>query len=198
MPIQLIGAGVGRTGTTSLHLALQELLGGKCYHMLELRDRAEHIAIWARAARGDAVDWQSLLEGYQACVDWPAAAFWREISDAFPDAPVLLSHRPATEWYRSASATIFPTVLRKSGRWREMIDSLFEHRFTSALTDEAACITAYQRHNAQVRAVVPTHRLVEWQPGDGWAPICGALGLPVPAKPFPHENTTAHFRSRLS
>ena len=39
-------------------------------------------------------------------------------------------------------------------------------------------------------------RLVEWQPGDGWEPICAALGVAVPDEPFPHENTTADFRGR--
>jgi hypothetical protein len=47
-----------------------------------------------------------------------------------------------------------------------------------------------------VPAEVPAERLIEWQPGDGWDPICTALGLPVPADPFPHLNTTAEFRSR--
>jgi hypothetical protein len=36
---------------------------------------------------------------------------------------------------------------------------------------------------------------VEWHPGDGWAPICAALALPVPDEPFPHVNTTAEFRA---
>jgi hypothetical protein len=57
-------------------------------------------------------------------------------------------------------------------------------------------MAAYVRHNNAVRAEVPAERLIEWQPGDGWEPICTALGLPVPANPFPHLNTTAEFRAR--
>jgi hypothetical protein len=34
------------------------------------------------------------------------------------------------------------------------------------------------------------------RPGDGWEPICAALGLPLPNDPFPHLNTTAEFRVR--
>ena len=37
MSLQVIGAGLGRTGTTSLREALEQLLGGHCYHMLEVR-----------------------------------------------------------------------------------------------------------------------------------------------------------------
>ncbi len=32
----VLGAGLPRTGTTSLQVALQQLLGGKCYHMKEV------------------------------------------------------------------------------------------------------------------------------------------------------------------
>ena len=39
MSLQVIGAGLGRTGTTSLREALEQLLGGPCYHMLEVRER---------------------------------------------------------------------------------------------------------------------------------------------------------------
>ena len=34
--LKIIGAGFGRTGTSSLQVALEELLGGKCYHMKEV------------------------------------------------------------------------------------------------------------------------------------------------------------------
>jgi hypothetical protein len=37
--------------------------------------------------------------------------------------------------------------------------------------------------------------LLEWTPGDGWEPICNALGVPVPVEPFPHVNTTDDFRA---
>ena len=55
---------------------------------------------------------------------------------------------------------------------------------------------AYERHNDEVRRAVPTERLIDWRPGDGWQPICSILGLPVPDEPFPHENTAAEFETR--
>ena len=36
-----MGAGVGRTGTESLKLGLERLLGGPCYHMLEVIAKPE-------------------------------------------------------------------------------------------------------------------------------------------------------------
>ena len=171
MSLQLIGAGVGRTGTLSLRAALETLLAAPCYHMFEVREHPEHIALWHAAARHEAVDWQSLLGPYTAAVDWPASAFWPEIAAAFPDAVILLSSRDAEGWWKSASETIFPATLRVDNEWRRMIDAMFASRFTLDITDKDASIAAYVAHNRRVREQAPAARLVEWQPGDGWEPI---------------------------
>jgi hypothetical protein len=199
MPLQIIGAGLGRTGTHSLKLALERLLGSPCYHMEEVFKRPEHVAVWQAAANGEPTDWDSLFEGYAAEVDWPASAFYRELMDAYPDAPVLLSVRSSESWWESASSTIFPTA-EKVGEmmpaWYAMIRTLFERRFTSDWRDKDASIAAYERHNAEVRATVPANRLIVWQPGDDWAPLCRALGLPIPNEPFPRSNTREEFLAR--
>jgi len=198
MGLRVVGAGVGRTGTLSLKGALERLLGGPCYHMMEVFEHPAHVASWARAARGEPVDWDALLEGYVAAVDWPACSFWPELAERHPDAIVLLSHRPAAAWWKSASSTIFPTARQAEGEWREMLDALFGERFTLRLDDEAACVDAYEAHNARVRSAGLGERLVEWQPGDGWEPLCAALGVPVPDEPFPHTNSTEDFQARMA
>ena len=197
MTLKLIGAGVGRTGTLSLRQALVTLLDEPCYHMFEVRDHPEHIPMWHAAARGESVDWRALLGSYGAAVDWPAAAFWPEIAAAFPEAVILLSTRDAETWWRSASNTIFEVIQDVSGPWREMIDAMFAARFTGAIHDREAAIAAFDAHNRAVRAGAPAARLVEWQAGDGWAPICAALGVPIPDLPFPHVNSTEEFRAQV-
>ena len=72
MTIKVIGAGFGRNGTMSLKLALETLGFDKCYHMFEVRQNPGHAAIWQDAARGKAVDWDRLFQGYQSSVDWPS------------------------------------------------------------------------------------------------------------------------------
>ena len=79
-----------------------------------------------------------------------------------------------------------------------MVDAIFDARFTTALHDREAAIAAYERHNAEVRATAPRERLVEWTPSDGWGPLCTALGLAVPAEPFPHVNTADEFRTHVA
>jgi len=57
MALNVVGVGLGRTGTNSLRIALEQLLDGPCYHMFEVFQNPGHAAIWLRAARGEAVDW---------------------------------------------------------------------------------------------------------------------------------------------
>lgn len=193
MTLRVVGAGLGRTGTLSLKLALERLLGGPCYHMVEVFAHPEHIGSWQAAARGESPDWRQIFEGYRSAVDWPAAAFWPELSDAFPDAIVLLSVRDPDAWWQSAHQTIFPAALGAEGEWRAMLDAVFDARFTREIDDRAACVAAFERHNAEVRRRVPRSRLVEWQAQDGWEPLCKALGMPVPSEPFPRANTREDF-----
>jgi hypothetical protein len=201
MTPRVIGAGLGRTGTHSLKLALEQLLGAPCYHMIEVFGRPDDIPVWHHAVEGQLPDWGAFLAEFGAAVDWPVAAFWSELGEAFPDAIVLLSTRDTAGWWTSASRTIFEVVDRGAPPdepifvdQMAMIRSLFAERFTPDWRDETAATAAYDAHNQRVRTAVPADRLLEWHPGDGWDPICAALGLPVPSEPFPHVNTTSEFR----
>jgi len=201
MELRVVGAGLGRTGTHSLKVAFEQLLGGPCYHMLEVLGRPDQRDTWAAATRGESVDWATFLAPYRATVDWPAAAFWREISDAAPHAVVVLSVRDSDAWWKSASETIFAVLARGAApddtgglQELEMIYALIAQRFTPDWRDRDGAIAAYEAHNESVRAEVPPDRLVEWRPGDGWGPLCAALGLEQPSEPFPHLNTTSDFR----
>jgi hypothetical protein len=64
--------------------------------------------------------------------------------------------------------------------------------------DPEAAKAGYERHNAEVRATIPAHRLLEWRATDGWEPICAALGVPVPDEPFPVTNTTDEFNANIA
>ncbi len=196
MTLRIVGAGLPRTGTFSLKTALELLLDGPCYHMLELVQNLEHVPTWHDAVRGKMPDWLAFLSGYSATVDWPASLFWRELSAAAPDAIVLLSVRDAESWWDSASRTVFNVQVPVSPEWKAMVDDLEAERFTARTGDRAAAIGAFETHNAAVREAVPAGRLVEWRAGDGWGPLCAALGVAVPDEPFPHTNTRAEFAAR--
>ena len=201
MALRVVGAGVGRTGTHSLKLALEQLLGGPCYHMVEVFGRPQDVPLWQRAVDGDQVPWDELFGDFVAAVDWPASGWWKPISEAYPDAIILLSTRSSADaWYQSATDTIFE-IMRRGGQpddaWNRMATGMLR-QFTPDVNDAAATKAAYERHNADVRAGAAPDRLVEWHPGDGWEPLCTALGVPVPDTEFPHVNTTAEFQAMMA
>lgn len=217
MRLRVVGAGFPRTGTTSLKAALERLLGAPCYHMRELFGRPDDAAVWRDAYAGVMPDWHRFLAGYAAGVDWPVSWFWRELSDAYPDALVLLSRRESAErWYQSMDQTVLPgarhltrgdspgrrpPLLSTTPEQARAAEDMFRAMFGSAFDDphdRDNVIAAYERHLDEVRATVPAHRLLEWQPADGWQPLCAALDLPIPDEPFPHENTTAEMRARIN
>lgn len=65
--------------------------------MVEVFGKPDHVPLWHAAADGAMPDWDSLFEGYVAEVDWRGSAFWREPSEHYPTAPVLLSTRDSAE-----------------------------------------------------------------------------------------------------
>jgi hypothetical protein len=153
---------------------------------------------WKSALAGDYPDWEQVLDGYVATVDWPASMFWRELSAAYPDALVPLSMRdsPAT-WYQSMEATILPVArMALAPDWNDGRDlvRLFE-RFTGTeqWDDPTTLMAAYERHNETVRKTVPRSRLLEWGAEDGWEPICKALNMPIPTAPFPWTNRRSEW-----
>ena len=112
MPLQIVGAGFGRTGTTSLALALDQLGLGPCYHMDEvLRDLDHKVAPWVAAAEGRP-DWDATFAGYAATCDWPSASYWQPILAHYPDARVILTTRSAESWYDSFAADHRPARRR--------------------------------------------------------------------------------------
>ena len=108
--LDVIGAGTGRTGTNSLKVALEQLLGAPCYHMLELFKHPEHVEQWEDALDGRLIDWDALFAGYRASVDWTGATFFGELASAYPGAIVLLSVRDPDDWWRSFQATVVETL----------------------------------------------------------------------------------------
>jgi hypothetical protein len=194
----VIGAGLGRTGTHSLKLALERLTGEPCYHMAEVFHHMDHCETWTGAAKGEMPNWNEFLVGYGSAVDWPAAAFWKEMSEDIPEALVILSVRDPKEWWESASSTIFRA--RNSmpdPRWQEMIGAIFSTRSPFDPNDPALCMASFEKHNETVKREVPKERLVVWSADQGWGPICAGLGVPVPDEPFPKSNTREEFIKRI-
>jgi hypothetical protein len=201
--LRVIGAGLPRTGTNSLRLALTRLLGGSCYHMFSVKDDPVSARDWVRALGGDLSGMHARLAGCTAAVDWPAAYFWPELLAAHPGALVVLSVRSSpAEWWRSFDATVLerkrhPEVLPgDDGSFAVMRDALLVRTFGPSWAAPADAMAGYLAHNSRVRAQCPSGRLVTWEPADGWRPLCAALGVPEPDEEFPRTNSAGEFHAR--
>jgi hypothetical protein len=201
MTLAVIGAGFGRTGTLSLKLALEQLGFAKCYHMVEVFEHPEHLPLWAAAHRGEAVDWDALLDGYRASVDWPSCNLWREQLAHFPQAKVILTTRDPERWYESVMHTIWPSSRAAAeaedpqrsafGRWA--LDVIWHGVFEGRMDDKDHVIGVYEAHVARVKREAPPDRLLVFEASEGWAPLCAFLGVPVPDTPYPRTNSTEEF-----
>lgn len=212
--MKVIGVGFGRTGTMSLKAALERLGAGPCFHMIDLilgEDRDRLIPKWVEVADGRA-DWHGVFDGWEATVDWPGAARWREICDAFPDAAVLLNVREFEAWYRSMANTIRaarvtpPDQLQQDANrplpnpllWQVIDRLLWEGEFQGRFEDKAWVREVYDARIAEIKATIAPERLTVWELGvDGWEPLAAMLGVAVPDEPFPRLHDTAEFRSEF-
>jgi hypothetical protein len=191
MALKVVGAGLGRTGTASLKVALEELGIGRCYHMGEVMQDPTHIDHWLNAADGNP-EWDQFLDDYGATVDYPACSFWRELAEYYADAKVLLSVRCAESWFESTNATILSAEINEfiSGSpWGEMIRRVIWDTLEHRMSDRAFMVSYFNRRNDEIREAIPADRLLVYEVRQGWEPLCEFLGVPVPDKPFPRVNT---------
>src|SRR5215210_7163900 len=218
--MRVVGAGFGRTGTTSLKAALQELGFGPSYSLSEVFANPEHVGVWEAARRGPAgerVDWEGFLAGYGVAVDWPACSFYEELMEAFPEAFVILTVRDPAPWYESTRSTIHelrrlttgPLPVRAAfalaglfvpgvaGTVRLADRLVWDDTFDGRFEDRARAMEIFERHNEAVGRQVPQERLLVVDVREGWAPLCDFLGVEVPDEPFPRLNEARQMRRRL-
>jgi hypothetical protein len=197
MALQIIGSGLGRTGTKSLQSALSTLGFGPCHHMVEVFAHPESMRLWVEAAKGNA-DWDAIYGGYRSTVDYPGAQYWRELTAFYSGAKVLHTVRDPDEWFDSTQATIFSphSPAFHPGPSTEFFQSILG-RFGSHLHDRGFMTDYFRHHTQEVLAAIPAKRLLVYEVSQGWGPLCEFLGVPVPDVPFPAQNSRAEFIARL-
>jgi hypothetical protein len=217
--IQVVGAGLGRTGTKSLQAAL-DLLGYKTYHF----PLPAHAESWAQFAEGriraeEAIDVVS-RDGFTATCDQPSADVYRDQLRMYPDAKVVLTVRDnAAVW--AASWRVLMDFIEVQERpfsltypsfiqwvpfmraWKRMRNVMGVHlglppgeliRGWRSQPDPNAWLAAqYEAHNAHVKEHMKQEgkQLLVFNVKDGWAPLCAFLGKEVPSVPFPCVNESA-------
>lgn len=216
MPLKVIGAGFGRTGTLSTYAALNKL-GFPCYHMTEVignKNNRAHVEFWlkvANAPAGEQHNWEEVFANYTAAVDNPAGCVWQELSSAYPNAKVILTlhSKGAEAWYDSTMTTIYRIgrlwQLKPIGlfvprlrRFGEMTRKLvWERTHRGEMENRAKALAQYDRRIEDVKKAIPAERLLVFSADQGWEPLCRFLGVPVPAEPFPNVNDRATMQKTI-
>ncbi|RYP49703.1 hypothetical protein DL768_004639 [Monosporascus sp. mg162] len=217
--LQVIGAGYPRTGTVSMQMALTKLLNGPVIHggtqMLEGSDASCKAWIKAYEAkrRGDREETLKCVRrataGFVGTTDLPTIDFIPELIELYPEAKVVLVGRDPERWARSVEGLFkyamtwwLPYAMWPVPGWRwfptftyYFAESSLRFEVPKERRDDANngngldpnMLLAY---NDWVRSIVPKEKLLEMKLGDGWAPLCEFLGVPVPDEPFPRANDT--------
>ena len=186
MAMKVIGAGVGRTGTYSLKLAINQLGLGPCHHMeAVLHDMPTQVPLWSAALNGEP-DWSAIYAGFESAEG--TRSIWKDRKD----------------WADSFSATIYKLLAgRDEGppemkAWLDMANDVIDKTGFPPGLDVDDLAKAFVAHNEAVKATVPANQLLVYEVKQGWQPLCEFLGVPAPAGDFPRTNDRAEFWDRVT
>ncbi|KAJ5485282.1 hypothetical protein N7539_005270 [Penicillium diatomitis] len=214
--LQVIGAGLPRTGTISLTLALTWALHGDVCHggSACLRGKEHIIKGWTKCldppkdVSQEEVDktLKDLLVGYVATTDAPAIFFVEELVRLYPDAKVVCTTREPTRWWESYQELIntldnplfillqlVQPTLRYSLAWKLAIVKRRRQIYPAEL--EPLGPHFMELHSDYLKRVVPKDRLLFFDMKEGWEPLCKFLDVPIPEKPFPQVHDRASMKS---
>jgi hypothetical protein len=150
-----------------------------------------NVPLWLDVVRG-APDWNAVFDGFQSTTDYPACTYWRELTEFYPHAKVILSVRDAHSWFESASETIFSPMMQGSlagSPVGAMMQGVVFDAFGDRLNDAAFMTDWFARRNQDVIDSLPPERLLVFSAKQGWEPLCAFLDVPVPTLPFPRVNS---------
>jgi hypothetical protein len=176
---KVFGIGLGKTGTSSLHRAL-ELLGYKSL----LSGDAETMGLVHRAIDEGRPLLHYLDPEPDALLDSLAIRVYFYLADVqYPGSKFILTVRDLDDWLESRRRDIERIQkVNAAGGDPEGIPKV----------DVDAWRAEYVEHEAVVRAYFadrPDGLLVlDITAGDGWEPLCEFLGRPLPEAPFPWQS----------
>jgi hypothetical protein len=204
--LKVIGAGFGRTGTSSLKRALEIVGYGPVSHGVDIIFRPNHVLAWQGYYRTGTANWDRIYKRFRSAIDFPVPCAWQDLAAHYPDAKIILTVRDPEKWYRSTADTIYPGPREVLPEWTlvwfplcraytEFVEGLvWDGLFDGRFTDKDHAIKVFEQHIEDVKATADPDRLLVYDVAEGWGPLCEFLGVPVPNEPFPHVNDTAEMQ----
>ncbi|CAF2966818.1 unnamed protein product [Rotaria sp. Silwood2] len=202
--VRVIGAGLPRTGTSSLKAALELLGFGPCHHMVELFDKPERSVQFIRALDGKQVDFYELMKGYGSTVDSPTSDFYKEIYQIYPKAKIILTVRDNGEkWFESFQSTIasifqdnsyyFAVYLIRFLHLQSIVCRKIEQKWINKYGNIGPSF--HDQYNNRIINENKDGEILIYNVKEGWSPLCKFLGVDIPeGVPFPHVNDATHMQ----
>lgn len=184
---RVFNIGLNKTGTGSLHLALQ-VLGIPSAHYVVPEGNVKDI-IKANAQGGRPL--LAGLEQYRAISDWnfpDTNDLFRDFDEQYPGSKFIMTTRSLESWLRSRESHVSSNQVKPQYKrdWKTV--------------DVEAWTAEYHHHHQAVReyfANRPGDLLeMDISQGDGWEKLCPFLGVEVPSVPFPHKNKAPNLVQR--
>ncbi|KAJ6032637.1 hypothetical protein N7540_003369 [Penicillium herquei] len=208
--MEILLLGMPRTGTISIRVAF-EVLGYIPFHGRMMDEMPRFYPLWTEALQAHylkvgkpftRLEYDKLFDGFNVSCNMPGTLLADELIKAYPEAKVIVSTRDVDKWLKSMRQSVDSAVQWKSFDWLapwdpEVIGPWWKyHKFTHKLRPLIAPQgerQAYLDYYARIKELVPEGRLLEFNPRDGWEPLCQFLEVPIPTEPFPHVNNTDQF-----
>jgi hypothetical protein len=199
-----------------MKVALHILGYNDVFHNLNTFQNLREWDIWIELAQaklsGDpsTINWRKEFDGLlghcEAVTDTPPSYFGSELIAAYPDAKVILVQRDFDAWERSflplldvmwnpvynLLTLLDPQCLNRITKISNMIAK--SKHVTSKEETKAKLQESYYTHYDTIRAATSPERLLNYELGSGWEPLCEFLGKPIPNEPFPHINESAALK----
>eukprot|EP00811_Abedinium_folium_P034135 NODE_7041_length_1614_cov_10.048420.p1 GENE.NODE_7041_length_1614_cov_10.048420~~NODE_7041_length_1614_cov_10.048420.p1 ORF type:complete len:317 (+),score=55.53 NODE_7041_length_1614_cov_10.048420:274-1224(+) len=195
-PVQVISAGLPRTGSYSFVTALQRL-DYKPYHMSHgVMSAPGHLEMWHDyVMRSDRSGFPAILDaiardGYNVTTDIPINYHYKEVLAHYPSALVVLTEAKSGEaWASSMLRTVAKSRLHPLLGWFQtsrMLIVLLQSSFVALglptdpgtgylIEDVPAMVSAYDAYNEAVKQAVPKEQLLVFRATHGWKPLCDFL-----------------------
>ena len=172
---KVVVCGWHRTGTTSLHVALDAL--GYSVRGFD-RDLCEQVM------QGRAQPMWDVADTAEAFRDFPWTLYFAAFDARYPGSRFILTRRDPDDWLES--------YRRHDARWPGNRFHGWLYGRDSLAGNEKVFVDRYAGHNRAVRAHFRGRQdllLFDVFRGDGWEELCGFLQKRVPERPFPSEKS---------
>ncbi|CAG8051570.1 unnamed protein product [Penicillium olsonii] len=224
--MQVLAAGISRSGTDSLREALHVLGVNHTYHGFDtilppssleaiyklLQKKYTTVSDAASKMKLTAEDFDTVLVNSVGVSDLFAAEFAIELIEAYPDAKVILNVRRDLDTWQASMKNTMGYFDRNPIDWdwckswfsaelfwirQTMSRTMMPRFFRGSLESNGKWV--HKQHVAMIKGLgLPEDQLLEWSVEDGWGPLCKFLDRPIPEMEFPNGNPPKAWAERIA